>query len=74
MQQKEIEVLYRNMGQHFKNFETWSYYILTSYEAFEKQFGRKADKKRKLYNGALKCDYYQFYGPKPPKKEIKTEI
>lgn len=68
MERKEIEQLYKNMGKHFKNFETWSYYVLTSFESFEKFFGRRADKKRKLYNGALRCDYYQFYGPRPPKR------
>ena len=61
----EIEKLYKKMGRHFKKFDTWSYYIITSYEDFEKCFGRKADKKRKLYNGMLKCNYYQYFGPKP---------
>jgi putative N6-adenine-specific DNA methylase len=54
------------MGNHFKTFETWSYYIITPHEKFESLFGRRADKKRKLFNGNIKCDYYQFYGPKPP--------
>ncbi|MDK2800525.1 MAG: putative N6-adenine-specific methylase [Clostridiales bacterium] len=68
---KEIEKLYRQMGQIFKKFDTWSYYILTSYENFEKLFGRKANKKRKLYNGMIKCDLYQYYGPKPPKNNVE---
>ncbi len=63
---KEIEELYKGMGKHFKTFETWSYYIITPYPDFEKLFGLKANRKRKLYNGTIKCDYYQFYGPKPP--------
>jgi len=64
---KEAEKLYAQMGRVFRNFDTWSYYVLTSHEKFEKYFGRKADKKRKLYNGMIKCDLYQYYGPKPVK-------
>ena len=66
----QVEELYRKMGEHFTKFDTWSYYIITSYEGFEKCFGRRADKKRKLYNGMLKCDYYQYFGPKPYEKDI----
>ncbi|HHT93175.1 MAG TPA: class I SAM-dependent RNA methyltransferase [Clostridia bacterium] len=62
----DIVKLYKDMGNHFKTFETWSYYIITPHEKFESLFGRRADKKRKLFNGNIKCDYYQFYGPKPP--------
>lgn len=65
----EVQELYRKMGEHFKKFDTWSYYIITSYPEFENYFGRKADKKRKLYNAMLKCEYYQYFGPKPPKTE-----
>lgn len=45
--------------------KTWSFYVITSDENFEKYFGRNADAKRKLYNGMIKTDYYQFHGPKP---------
>ncbi len=62
-----VQELYTKMGEHFKKFDTWSYYIITSYPEFEKYFGRKADKKRKLYNAMLKCEYYQYFGPKPPR-------
>lgn len=62
---KEVEKLYNDMGKVFKKLDTWSFYILTSHEKFEKFFGREASKKRKLYNGMLKAYYYQFYGPKP---------
>ncbi len=71
-EEKEIERLYKDMGKAFKSFETWSYYILTSYKTFERLFGRKADKKRKLYNGMIECDYYQFFGPPPPRKDNIT--
>lgn len=62
-----VEDLYREMGKVFKKFDSWSYYVITSNLEFEKFFGRKADKKRKLYNGRLLCNYYQFFGPPPPK-------
>ncbi len=63
--EREIRDLYRAMGEHFKSFPTWSYYVITSFPDFEKCFGRRADKKRKLYNGMLQCNLYQFFGPKP---------
>ncbi len=63
----QAERLYREMGQVFRNLDTWSYYVITSHEEFEKHFGRQASKKRKLYNGNLKVDYYQFFGPRPPR-------
>ena len=43
-------------------------YLITSYEDFEKEFGQEADKRRKLYNGMLKTNLYQYIGPRPPKK------
>ena len=67
---REAEELYRVMGKTFSALDTWSFYIITSNPYFEKNFGRKADKRRKLYNGKLECQYYQYFGPKPPKKEI----
>lgn len=62
---KEIEKLYRDFGSKFRELDTWSVYLITSYEDFEKMYGKKADRKRKLYNGRIKVDYYQYYGPKP---------
>lgn len=61
----EIEQLYRLMGKVCNSLDTWSFYILASHPSFEKLFSRQADKKRKLYNGRIQCNYYQFYGPKP---------
>ncbi len=61
---KEAENLYRQMGRIFSRFDTWSYYILTSHEKFEYLFGRKANKRRKMYNGMLKCNLYQYFGPR----------
>ena len=63
---KSVEKLYNEMGRVFEKFGTWSFYILSSHPEFEKLFGRKADKKRKLYNGRIMCNYYQFFGPPIP--------
>ncbi len=57
--------LYKDMGIAFAKLDTWSFYVINSDPDFEKSFGRPANKKRKLYNGGIRCDYYQFYGPKP---------
>ncbi len=66
----EVQRLYKRMGQVFNRFETWSTYVITSDEEFEQIYGKKASKKRKLYNGRIKVDYYQFFGPKPPKEML----
>lgn len=63
----EAEVLYKEMSSAFSCLDTWSIYVLTASQRFESLFGRKADRKRKLYNGRIQCYYYQFYGPRPPK-------
>lgn len=65
--QREVEVLYRTLGERLRNRETWSVYVLTSHPRFEALFGRKADRRRKLYNGRIECTYYQFLGPRPPR-------
>ncbi len=67
---KECEKLYQEIGKNFAKLDKWSYYVITSNENFEKLFGKKANKKRKLYNGMIKCNYYQFYGERPPKMSI----
>lgn len=64
---KEVERLYKNMGNVFDMDPTWSVYVITSYEDFEKLYGRRADAKRKLFNGMIKTDYFQFQGTRPPK-------
>ncbi|HGI2801411.1 TPA: class I SAM-dependent RNA methyltransferase [Streptococcus agalactiae] len=58
---KAVDILYNEMGQTFAPLKTWSKFILTSDEGFEKKYGSQADKKRKLYNGTLKVDLYQYY-------------
>lgn len=67
-EKKEVEELYKQMGREFKHLRTWSKYIITSDENFEKLYGKKASKRRKLYNGRIKVDYYQYFGPRPNKK------
>lgn len=57
----QAQELYRNMGKTFSKLEKWHIYVLTSDECFEKAFGRRADKVRKLYNGMIKCGFYQFF-------------
>lgn len=64
----ECEKLYNNIGKAFKNLQDWSYYIIASNENFETFFGQRANKKRKLYNGTIKCNIYQYFGARPPKK------
>lgn len=62
---KSIVDLYRNMGEVFSRLDSWSYFIITSFDEFQKYFGRKADKNRKLYNGKIKSYFYQYMGPLP---------
>ena len=66
-EREEVHQLYKDLGLKFSELDTWSMYVITSEETFEKLYGKKADRKRKLYNGRIKVDYYQFYGPKPPR-------
>ena len=61
----DIKALCTHMGRLLRENPTWSFYVLTAYEQFESAFGKKADKKRKLFNGAIKADYFQFIGPRP---------
>ena len=64
--QSEVENLYQEMGRIYKVFDSWSWYTLTAHENFERLFGRRASKRRKLYNGNIKVHYYQYFGPQPP--------
>lgn len=64
---EDVERLYTDMGKLFKTNKTWSAYFITSHEGFEKLYGKKADKKRKLFNGNVKTDFYQYFGERPPK-------
>ncbi len=66
---KDVEDLYRDMGKLFQANPTWSFYCITSHEEFERIYGKRADQKRKLYNGMIKIEYFQYYGLRPPRKE-----
>ena len=69
LEEKEaLPGLYKTIGESFAGLEDWSMYLITSYEDAEKYIGRKADKNRKIYNGMIKSYFYQFMGPKPPRK------
>ena len=63
-----LPALYETIGARYKALDSWSMYLITAYEDAERDIGRKADKNRKIYNGMMKTYYYQFSGPKPPKK------
>lgn len=66
--QKEVERIYRSVGDVLSRLDSWSFFILTSNQEFESYVGKKANKNRKLYNGNIKCYYYEYFGPLPPKK------
>lgn len=62
-----VKMLYKQLGYTFRKLKNWSYYLITSYEDFENEFGGEASRRRKLYNGMLKSNLYQYIGPRPPK-------
>ncbi len=66
---ENCKMLYRDFNNNLSGFDRWSYYILTSHENFENEFGKRADRRRKIYNGMLRCWLYQYYGNKPSKKK-----
>ena len=70
LEEKEnLKPLYATIGQRFSALDSWSLYMITAYENAEADMGRKADKNRKIYNGMMKTRFYQFPGPKPPRRE-----
>ena len=71
---KNLPALYTQIGDRFKALDSWSAFIITSYEDVEKYMGRKADKNRKIYNGMMKTYFYQFLGPKPPRRKPDGEF
>lgn len=68
-EKEELAEIYHTLGRNFRIRRTWSVYVLTAEEQFEALYGQKADRKRKLFNGNIRVDYYQFYGQRPPKAE-----
>ncbi len=67
-EKEKLPGLYGELGEALRRLDTWSCYVITNYEDVERYIGRKADKNRKIYNGMLRTYYYQFLGPKPPKR------
>lgn len=68
-EKEQLPALYQTIGERFRALDSWSMYLITSYEDAEKAIGRKADKNRKIYNGMMKTYYYQYLGPKPPSRK-----
>ena len=74
LEEKEaLRPLYETLGNKFQSLDSWSAFVITSYENIERDMGIKATKNRKLYNGMIKTYFYQFMGPKPPKKRKNNE-
>lgn len=69
----DLPKLYKAIGETFDKLDTWSKFIITSYEDAEKYLGRKATKNRKIYNGMIKSYFYQYMGPKPPKRSADRQ-
>ena len=70
LEEKEaLPALYREIGEAYGRLDSWSMYLITAYEDAERYIGRKADKNRKIYNGMLKTYFYQYLGPKPPRRQ-----
>lgn len=67
-EEEQVHQLYREFAQIKKSLDTWSFYVLTSYPHLEKVFGGRATKRRKLYNGNIETQYYQYFGPRPPRR------
>ena len=67
----DLPELYTQIGKAYEGLDSWSMYMITSYEDTERYIGRKADKNRKIYNGMIRTYFYQFLGPKPPKRTQK---
>ena len=70
---EEAEELYRDSGRNFRSFEPWQIYVLTMSETFERAYGARADRVRKLYNGMIPCNLYQYYLPTHAREERQSE-
>lgn len=68
---QNLPALYSTIGEVYRNLDAWSLYLITSYEDAPRYIGRKANKNRKIYNGMIRTYFYQFMGPKPPRKQTK---
>ncbi|MGN0373231.1 MAG: class I SAM-dependent RNA methyltransferase [Enterocloster sp.] len=71
-EKENLPGLYREIGERYAALDSWSMYLITSYADAEKYIGRRADKNRKIYNGMLKTYFYQFMGPRPPRRSQES--
>lgn len=71
-EKSNLPALYREIGERYAALDAWSMYLITSYEDAEQYIGRRADKNRKIYNGMMKTYFYQFMGPKPPRRSQES--
>ena len=69
--QETLPGIYRDLGEAYRRLDSWSMYLISGYEDAERYIGRKADKNRKIYNGMLKTYFYQYLGPKPPRRKAE---
>lgn len=67
-EEEAMPALYREIGEAFSHLDSWSFYLITAFDQAERYLGRKADKNRKIYNGMMKTYFYQYMGPKPPRR------
>lgn len=72
-EQAELRELYRCFPEVLRRLPTWSHYILTAFSDFEQLVGQPANRRRKLYNGRIECQYFQFHGPRPPKRKNQSD-
>ncbi len=70
-EEEDMPALYREIGEAFSHLDSWSFYLITAFDQAERYLGRKADKNRKIYNGMMKTYFYQYMGPKPPRRSKK---
>lgn len=73
-EKENLPALYTEIGERFKALDSWSACLITAYEDAEKYMGRKADRNRKIYNGMMKTYFYQFMGPRPPKRKVGESV
>ena len=70
-EKKNLPALYRMIGEKFQALDSWSLYLITAYDKAQEDMGLKAAKNRKIYNGMMKTYFYQFPGPKPPRRNVQ---
>lgn len=66
---EEVSAVYQSIPGVLRRLPTWSHYVLSSHRGFEQLVGQRADRRRKLYNGRIECQYFQFHGPRPPQSK-----